>query len=398
MKESLWRVGIVKDSSKPMLGLHGLHLACRGLPNVEVVAHVDSNPADIAAKMAVTRAKRHYLDYQEMLDKEAPDIVILCSRHPFDHLPQIKAAAERGCHIYCEKPLAATLQEADAIVDLVERHRIKLCVAHYARHNLAFLTMQRMIVAGAIGTPLTFLGRGKEDHRGGGEDLIVLGTHILDLQNLFFGPPLSVHAEVNAGGHPIGQTGSNQTVEPIGPAAGDDIFACFRLASGVRGVFESRRGLLDSSHGPVRMGATVIGSEGMLTMRFHDGTPESPLRLSRSRGAPEDGAAFEEVPLKEFRAFPEAEPLDYSLCGTQLPPPRYFLEAHRLFLWDLLRAITEDRQPHSNAYGARLVQEMIQGIYASPLAGGAVTFPLTERRHPLAGWEMSPLRPSHDGV
>jgi len=382
MNHKIWRVGILKDSSKPMLGLHGLHLACRGLPNVEVVAHVDSNPADIAAKMAVTQAKRHYLDYQEMLDKEKPDIVILCSRHPFDHLPQIKAAAERGCHVYCEKTLAGNLQEADAIVELVERHRIKLCVPHYARHSLAFLTMKKMIEAGEIGTPLTFLGRGKEDHRGGGEDLIVLGTHILDLQNLFFGPPESVHGEVNANGRPIVKTDRSQTVEPLGPVAGDDVFACFRLADGVRGIFESRRGL--ASGGAVRMGVTVVGSEGALTTRFHDATLEAPPRLSRSRGAPEDGAAFEEVPLQECREFPEAEPLDYSLCATQLPTARYFLESQRLFFWDLIRSIEEDRQPHSGVHEAQLVQEMIQGIYASHLSGSVVPFPLAARTHPLA--------------
>lgn len=35
-----WKIAIIKDSSKPMLGLHGLHTAFRGLPNVTVVALV----------------------------------------------------------------------------------------------------------------------------------------------------------------------------------------------------------------------------------------------------------------------------------------------------------------------------------------------------------------------
>ena len=78
------RVAILKDTSKPMMGLHALHVAFRGLPNVEVVAHVDSNPAEIEKKMAATQAKRHYLDFETMLDQEHPDIVVLCSRHPGD--------------------------------------------------------------------------------------------------------------------------------------------------------------------------------------------------------------------------------------------------------------------------------------------------------------------------
>ena len=81
------------------------------------------------------------------------DIVVLCSRHPGDHFDQISKSARRGIHIYCEKPLTVSLEEADAIARLTEKHRIKLCMAHPARYNLAFRTMKAMIAAGAIGTP-----------------------------------------------------------------------------------------------------------------------------------------------------------------------------------------------------------------------------------------------------
>ena len=103
-----------------MMGLHALHVAFRGLPNVEVVAHVDSNPAEIEKKMAATQAKRHYLDFETMLDQEHPDIVVLCSRHPGDHFAPIRAAAEHGCHVFCEKPMTADPREADRMVELVE--------------------------------------------------------------------------------------------------------------------------------------------------------------------------------------------------------------------------------------------------------------------------------------
>ncbi len=208
-----------------MLGLHGLHNAFRGLPNVEVVAHVDSNPENIEQKISYTGAKKHYLSYLEMLDKEKPDIAVLCSRHPYDHFQEIKTAAERGINIYCEKPMTVSLEEADAIVSLAEKHHIKICMAHPARYALSFRTMKAMIETGEIGTPLTVYGRGKCDHRGGGEDLIVLGTHILDLQTFFFGAPEYVWADVAADGKPIVRTDRTKTVEPLGPVAGDNIYA-----------------------------------------------------------------------------------------------------------------------------------------------------------------------------
>jgi predicted dehydrogenase len=381
-----WKIGIVKDTSTPMLGLHALHTALRGLPDVDVVAHVDANPDDMAHKMSFTGAKRHYATLQAMLDSESPDIVVLCSRHPYDHLEQIRAAAEKGCHIYCEKPISAELQEADEILEISEENRIKIGMAHPARYDLGFLTMKKMVADGEIGDPVTVYGRGKNDHRGGGEDLIVLGTHILDLQTFFFGTPEYVFADVTANGRPITRTDRTETVEPIGPAAGDDVFACFRFPGGVRGVFESRRGLHDRTSPATHMGITVIGTKGTLSMRFEDssGPPLRPLRISRLLGPPEDESDFEIVPLTEDRVIPGAAPLEYSLAGQEdIPRAKMFLESNRFAVWDLMRAIEEDRQPVSNVYNARLALEMIHGIYASHLARGFVEFPLTDRAHPL---------------
>ncbi len=387
----LWKVGILKDSSKMILGHHGLDNAFRGLPDVDVVAHVDSNKDNLAANLDATGAKRHYSDYIEMLDKEKPDIVVLCSRHPSEHLSQIRAAAERGCHIYCEKPLTANLPEADEIVRIVEKARIKVCMAHPLRYNIFFLTMKKMIEAGEIGTPMAAYGRGKCDHRGGGEDMIVLGTHILDLQNFIFGAPEYVMADVTLRNRQIVKVDREEkTVEPIGPSAGDNVFAYFRFPNGVRGTFESRRGLATGDFvqktGIVDLGLCVAGTKGAVSMRFKDFPfqPEERLRISRRPGPIEDASAFEEVPVKDERLIPGAAPLDLSRYPTKL-----FLYSNRFAAWDLLSSIKEDRLPVSNIYNARLTQEMIQGVYASSLSQGVVKFPLADRAHPLDSYETN---------
>lgn len=381
-----WKIGIIKDTSTPMLGLHALHTAFRGLPNVEVVAHVDSNPENLQEKMGYTEAKRHYLTYQEMLDKEALDIVVLTSRHPYDHLEQIKAVAEKGCHIYCEKPVSANLIEADKMVEISEKNRIKFGMAHPARYDLAFMTMKKMMLSGEIGTPLTVYGRGKNDHRGGGEDMIVLGTHIFDIMTFFFGSPEYVFAEIFQDGKPIIKSSKTETVEPIGPAAGDDIFACFRFPGttdipAVRGIFESKRGLCDSNS-KTHMGISVIGTKGILSVRYD--AQDRPLRISRSFGPPEDESHFEIIPLTEDRIIPGAAPLEYSLNGQKdVPKAKMFLESNRFAVCDLMCSIEKDRQPISNIYDARLALEMIYGIYASSLSKGIVNFPFSVREHPL---------------
>jgi predicted dehydrogenase len=342
---------------------------------------VDADTDDLERKLTQTQARRHYTSMEAMFAGESPDIVVLCSRHPGDHLEQIRLAAEKGCHIYCEKPISVFLEEAEEIARIVAATGIKLAMAHPGRYDLAFRTMKDMIAAGEIGTPLTALGHGKCDHRGGGEDLIVLGTHILYLQTFFFGAPESVMADVRVEGRPATLPSELDTVEPIGPALGDDVFAVFQFPGGVRGIFESHRKLMKPKQPAPHMGVCVMGTEGTLSLRFADGARQ-PLLISRQTGFPETITDFDEVTLAEHRTIPGAEPLDYSLCGQpDVPRSPWFLEANRFAVWDLMCAIEENRQPESNIENACLTVEMIQGVYAAHLSKRTVDFPLSGQLH-----------------
>lgn len=367
------KVAIIFDTSAGGLAGHGTHLAFRGLP-VEMTAVADSNLQDLEARMKEMRVPRHYTDFVEMMDRERPDIAVLGSRVPGDHIKPFKAAAERGIHMLIEKPLCSTLEEADEMIRLAEKYRIKVAIAHLARHALVFRTMKKMVQEGAIGCLLTMYGRGKEDERGGGEDLAVLGTHILDLMNFLSGTPESLFSEVFCGRHPLKQTDSFPTSEPVGPVAGDNLFAVFRYPDNVRGIFESRRGIFQPG-GQVRMGITLAGTAGCLSVRYDNG--ERTLRLTHSPYPPEDEASYEEVPLHETRKIPGAEPL---ITDGWLP---YFAVNNRFAAWDLIEAVRENRQPLASIYDARTVLEQIQGIYASQLEGRRITLPLRQRRHPL---------------
>ena len=366
-----WRVAVAFDTTQIFLKGHGTHLAFVGLPGVEHVALADPNHEGLEKRMCELGAKRHYDDYLEMLDREQPQIVVLGSRLPEDHDVQIRAAVERGIHVFCEKPMTSDLRVADELIALAKKHNVKIAVAHLARHALVFQTMKRMIEEGAIGTPLTFYGRGKEDERGGGEDMVVLGTHILDLGCYLFGAPASVSAEITVEGRPLRREDRSVTKEPLGPVAGDNVFALYRFPNSVRGIFESRKGLFRKQ---VRMGVSVVGTEGILSVRYDN---DRKLRLSRTPYPPEDEAAYEEVPLDETRQIPGAEELrDFGYFW-------YFRENNRFAAWDLIRAIEEERQPLASAYDARKVLEMINGAYASQLTGRVVPLPLAEREHPL---------------
>ena len=382
----LWKVAIVKDKSKEMFGLHGMHVAFRGLPNVKVVGLVDGSTDNIDVKLAHVEAECHYLSREALMEKEQPDIVVLTSRLPGDHLEQIRFFAEHGCHIYCEKPLTAFLHEADEIIDIAEKNNIKIAMAHPCRNGQGYITMKRLIESGKIGVPLTVQGWGKSDYRGGGEDMMTLGTHIFDLMIFLFGNPEYVSADVRVNGKPFVGLELTKTAEPIGPTAGDELFATFRFPNGVRGIFESRRNLYTSDN---RMGVCVTGSKGMLSLRFSDAyRDEQPLRFSNAPCAPTNESVNEIIALQEDRVIPGAQPLDYSLLGTDdVPLGPIFIEAGRFAVWALMQAIQENRQPITNIYDARTALEMIYGVYASHLSQSPVYFPLKDREHPLAKFE-----------
>ena len=373
-----WRVAVVDHYRKRAKGDHGTHMAFAGLPNVEVVAVADPDEESRLATQHDTEAPRAYRDWAELLDREKPDIVCVCSRLPTQHLDVIVGATEAGCHIYCEKPLSVSLAEADRMIEAADVAGARLAVGHLARHAPVFQKARDLIQSGSIGQPLSVFCRGKEDDRGGGEDMLVLGSHLLDVARFFFGDPQWVFGHVTTEGHDFTLADVREPTEPLGPVGGDNITALYGFADGVRGQFESRRGLFDG--GEVRMGITVVGSEATLSVRYDN---ERNLRIRRSRRPGEDGGEFEVIPTPPTPDPPGATPLE----GTS-GIGGYFARSNRLAALDLLAAIEEEREPVASGRDARWSLEMIHGAYASHLERRAMPLPLTDREHPLENGEV----------
>src|SRR5262245_19934909 len=217
-----YRVGIIGRTGKGNYG-HGLDTVWAELPNVEVVAVADDDATGLAEAAQRTRAKQSYADYRMMLDKEKPDIVAVAPRWLDAHRDMVVAVAERGCHMFLEKPLCRTLEEADEMVAACERHHVKLAIAHQTRYSPRMARAKEAIDHGRIGDVLELRGRGKEDSRAGGEDLMVLGTHIMDVIRLFAGDPKWCFARILQDVKPVTKSEVRLGNEGIGPLAGDAI-------------------------------------------------------------------------------------------------------------------------------------------------------------------------------
>jgi predicted dehydrogenase len=92
-----------------------------------------------------------FADYFEALRATKPDVASI-NTYPETHAPYAKAALEAGCHVFCEKPLATTVEEAQAVVDLARSRGRKLVIGYILRVHPAW---QRFVeLARTLGKPL----------------------------------------------------------------------------------------------------------------------------------------------------------------------------------------------------------------------------------------------------
>src|SRR5262245_63692285 len=169
-----YRVAVIGRTGKGNYG-HDLDVVWKALDNVEVVAVADEDDKGRAEAAKKLGAKNAYADYRTMLEKERPQIVSVADRWLDAHRDMVVACARAGASIFLEKPMARTLEEADEMVKACETHHVKLAIAHQTRYSPRLARVRELIAAGKLGDLLLMHGRGKEDKRGGGDDLMVLG-------------------------------------------------------------------------------------------------------------------------------------------------------------------------------------------------------------------------------
>ena len=170
MQSKKYRVAVIGATGKGDYG-HGIDVAWLGVDNVELVAVADADISGRAKAAQRLSVKNAYADYREMLAREKPDFASVCPRHLDQRAEMVIAAAEAGCHIYTEKPFAPDLEAADRMVRAVQAAGIKLQIAHQMRCSPFLLKAVAMVRNGEIGDIQEIRGRGKEDHRAGGEAL-----------------------------------------------------------------------------------------------------------------------------------------------------------------------------------------------------------------------------------
>jgi predicted dehydrogenase len=360
-----YRVGIIGSTGRGEYG-HNVDLAFTKLSNVEIVAVADEHEAGRAAARQRTGAARAYADYHDMLARERPDIVAICPRWIDQHYEMLVAAAEAGCHVYMEKPFCRTLAECDEVVRQLDMRHLKLGIAHITEYSPVLDTVRSLIAQGQIGEVLELRGRGKEDQRGGGEDLWVLGSHIVGIMRKLVGHPTSCFATVTRQGHPVTRADVVEGAEGIGPLAGDDIQARYTFATGVSGHFGSRRNMAGN---PWRFAVQIFGSRGIIEIESGYLNPAYILRDS-SWSPGRSGKAWEQI----------------TSAGIGQPEPRTdgtYEGGHIAAIRDLIDCIEREGRTKCSAEDSSGIIEMIAAIFESHRLAAPVELPLRTRMNPL---------------
>ena len=362
-----YRVAVIGHTGRGNYG-HGLDTVWAALPGVQIVGVADADPQGLAKAVARLKAPKGYPDYRQMLDELKPELVAAAPRWLDQHRDMAVAAAERGAlGIYLEKPFSRTPAEADQIIAACRAHGTKLAISHQTRYSPKLAVVWELIHTGKIGQVLEFRGRGKEDSRGGGEDLWVLGSHVLNLIHHLGGDPQWCFATVQQEGRPIQAADVKPGNEGIGPLAGDEVHAMYRLADGAVAYFDSKR---RGGSNPSRFGLQIYGTEGVIDL--------APGYLGPAYFLPDPSWS----PGKTGKGW-----IPISSAGVGKPEPLADTGLHGgnlLAATDLIRAIETGREPESNMYEGRTSVEMITAVFGSQCQGAPVKIPLANRENPLA--------------
>jgi scyllo-inositol 2-dehydrogenase (NAD+) len=136
----------------------------RLVPEAELVAI-----ADVAAQRARQVAEELEIEHaygslDEMVQRKDIHAVVIATPDKF-HAQAIRVAAAAGKDILCEKPIAVTIEDAEAALREVAKAKVRLQIGFMRRYDPAYAAAMKRIEAGEIGTPVIFksVGRDKDE-------------------------------------------------------------------------------------------------------------------------------------------------------------------------------------------------------------------------------------------
>lgn len=181
--------------------------ALAGTKGVQIVAACDVDPGNLQQAAGQWAIGKQYADPQVMVEAERPAIVAIATP-PLTHFALAQMALEQGCHVYCEKPFVASMDQADRLLALAGSRRLLIDVNSQYYQMPIYRRCQEMLLDNSVG-PVYHVQAWQHmyllPHEEGGwkaalqprRVLFEFGTHLVDLFCRFFDDyPVAVTARV----------------------------------------------------------------------------------------------------------------------------------------------------------------------------------------------------------
>jgi predicted dehydrogenase len=317
-------------------------------PRVDLVAVADIDPTKAQQAAEDFDIDRHYGSYQDLLDDPRVEAVTVTT-WPTAHAEPVIAAARAGKHILCEKPIAPTLPEANAMVAAAEKAGVKFAMGYQHRFGTALPLIRRLLDEGVVGRPMgmTQVGLGPSRHHvpwflqkkfSGGGVLMDWGIYTAHTILWLMGPVESVYA-TSAIFRPDVKVGDELLTDID---VEDTIMATMRFRSGAMGSWYAAWAVA-AGHNSM----SIDGSEGsILTNRATPGIDV----YSNTFGEPAHVRGWRHI--------------------TTVEPP--LIEIHYRKLAHLVDAVLDDKPLQLTGADGRDALELVDAVYRSAETGQSV--------------------------
>jgi UDP-N-acetylglucosamine 3-dehydrogenase len=251
----------------------GGHLpAYAHIPETELVAVCDAVER-LARAAAEQSGATAYTDYRRLLARDDIDMVDICLPTHL-HAEVAIASTEANKHVLCEKPIAHTLEAADAMIEAAARRGVKLMIGQVRRFDHRYASIKAQMDAGKVGKPV-FIRRAERqflpfppeawqwDPKRGGGVILDIGVHATDLFRWLFGQEaLEVYAVA-------------RSVRESARAAGsyDHAFIICKFDAGGVGFAETSWAYPQGFGGALYAQLDLVGTEGKIQYADKDTNP-----------------------------------------------------------------------------------------------------------------------------
>jgi len=341
------KVGVIGAGRMGMIHGHLLQV----FPDTELVGFVDPSPGLAGHLESQGLRASVFAELEALFQKAAPDAVFVCTP-THTHLAVARAclARPKPPHLFVEKPLATSRQDAEAILELASAAGVVHGSGYVYAHLPVVERTRALLRAGVIGEPLRFNAHAYvsevfgqksgwffQKSLSGGGVVANMGSHLLFILGWFFGGVKKVTAS----------TWSHAT------GVDDSAQALLVFESGTSGVFDTSWSMPGTQM--LSYGVTVSGRRGTLVMQ------RERILLHLLEAAGGFAAGWSEIHASEL---PADTAFDVS--------PHIGGEAFYRQLQSFVSCCRSGRQPFSSLAEACNTQRMIDAIYASAERGESV--------------------------